>query len=138
MSLSYEDLLKRLKNSLKDSLVDSRSERIEIPEPQVIFIGNKSIFRNFMDFPRIFRREPNKILMFLAKELATAASLDGERAIFIGRKDRQSFSVLLNRYIREAVVCSICGSMDTRIERVKRLQFLICEACGARSPTKSL
>jgi len=117
--------------------VKSTGIRLELPEPQIIWVGNKTILRNFADYPRLLRRDANKILMFLAKELATAASIDGERAIFIGRKEKQSFSVLLNRYMRDYVLCPVCGSPDTKVEKAKRLQFLICEACGAKSPLKS-
>ena len=45
------------------------------------------------------RRDPDRLLMYLAKELATAASLDGDRAIFIGRKDKASFSQLFSAAI---------------------------------------
>ena len=98
-------------------------------------MGNKSIFRNFNEFPKTLRRDANHILMFLAKELATAASQDGDRAIFIGRKDPQSFSVLISRYMKRFVICPVCGSPDTHPDREHRVQILICEACGARSPT---
>jgi translation initiation factor 2 subunit 2 len=117
--------------------VKASGSRLELPEPQVIWVGNRTILRNFAEYPKLFRRDANKLLMFLAKELATAASIEGERAIFIGRKDKQSFTVLLNRYMRDYVVCPVCGSPDTRIEKVKRLQFLLCEACGAKSSLKS-
>ena len=89
-----------------------------------------------MEYPRILRRDPDKILLFLAKELATAASMDGDRAIFIGRRHAESFKVLFQRYIKDAVICPVCGRPDTHIEKSKRLQFLVCEACGARSPAK--
>ncbi len=137
MALSYDDLLKRLKSG--QSMMEPRAkvERLELPKPDIIWVGKKTFFRNFMDFSSIIRRDPNHILMFLAKELATAVSLDGDRAIFIGRKDRQSFSVLINRYIKDFVTCSVCGSPDTRLEKIKRLQFLVCEACGARSATRT-
>ena len=136
MSLSYHDLLHRLRVKM-GTPAKSTGIRLELPEPQVIWVGNKTILRNFADYPRLLRRDANKILMFLAKELATAASIDGERAIFIGRKEKQSFSVLLNRYMRDYVLCPVCGSPDTKVEKAKRLQFLICEACGAKSPLKS-
>lgn len=136
MSRSYGDLLRRLREGLGASEVQGSVERIELPVPEIYWQGRKTVFRNFMEYPRIMRRDPDKVLMYLAKELATAASLDGERAIFIGRKDRQSFTVLLNRYMKERVVCPICGRPDTRTEKVKRLQFLVCEACGARSPLR--
>ena len=137
VTLSYDDLLKRLKSSQNIMEPKAKVARLELPKPDIFWVGNKTIFRNFMDFPRIIRRNPNHLLMFLAKELATAVSLDGDRAIFIGRKEPQSFSVLINRYMKDFVDCPVCGSPDTRLEKVKRLQFLVCEACGARSPTKS-
>ncbi|MEM3382547.1 MAG: translation initiation factor IF-2 subunit beta [Nitrososphaerales archaeon] len=137
MTLSYEDMLKRLKSSQNIIGPTGKAVRLELPAPDIFWVGNKTIFRNFMDFSRILRRDPNHLLMFLAKELATAVSLDKERAIFIGRKESQSFSVLINRYVKDFVICPVCGSPDTHFEKVKRLQFLVCEACGARSPTKS-
>jgi len=137
VTLSYDDLLKRLKSSQSMMEPKAKVERLELPTPDIIWVGKKTFFRNFMDFSRVIRRDPNHILMFLAKELATAVSLDGDRAIFIGRKDRQSFSVLINRYVKDFVNCPVCGSPDTRLERIKRLQFLVCEACGARSATKA-
>ncbi len=136
MSVSYDDLLKRLRNGLGTSETTDSTERIELPPPLIYWQGRKTIFKNFSEYPRILRRNPDKILMYLAKELATAASLDGERAIFIGRKDKQSFAVLLKRYMVDRVVCPVCGRPDTHTEKVKRLLFLVCEACGARSSVK--
>ena len=135
-ALLYDDLLKRLRNGLGTSAIKSSAERIELPPPQIYWQGRKTIFRNFSEYPRILRRDPDRILMYLAKELATAASLDGERAIFIGRKDKQSFAVLLKRYMNDRVVCPVCGRPDTHTKKVKRLLFLVCEACGARSSIK--
>lgn len=137
MVQSYEVLLKRLRDKLGAPSAKGKETRLEIPNPEVMWIGNKTIFRNFLDFPRLLRRDPAKILMFLAKELATAASLDGDRAIFIGRKDHNSFAVLIARYMKQSVLCPVCNSPDTREEKVKRMQFLVCEACGAKSPIKS-
>jgi translation initiation factor 2 subunit 2 len=136
LSLSYHELLHRLRAKI-GTQVKATGSRLELPEPQVIWVGTRTILRNFAEYPKLFRRDANKLLMFLAKELATAASIEGERAIFIGRKDKQSFTVLLNRYMRDYVLCPVCGSPDTRIEKVKRLQFLLCEACGAKSSLKS-
>jgi len=136
MELTYEEMLARMRKGLKTTSTSSKVSRLELPTPQIMWIGRKTIFRNFADFPKVLRRDPNKVLMHLAKALATAASLDGERAIFIGRKDKASFSVLLSRYMKESVICTACGSPDTKTGREKRLQFLICEACGAKTALK--
>jgi len=133
MARSYEELLSRARAGLDKDAKQSAGLRLELPEPDVIWVGNKTIFRNYSEFPKLLRREPNRVLMYLAKELATAASLDGERAIFIGRKDKDSFSQLLQRYMKDGVLCPVCGSPDTHLEKEKRMWFMICEACGARS-----
>jgi len=136
MVRTYDELLSRAREGLDKDAKKSGGLRLEFPEPDVIWVGNKTIFRNYAEFPKLLRREPSRVLMFLAKELATAASLDGERAIFIGRKDKDSFSQLLQRYIKDGVLCPVCGSPDTHLDKEKRMWFMVCEACGARSIAK--
>ena len=136
MSRPYDELLSRARVGLEKVSKKGSLSRLEIPVPDVIWVGKKTILRNYGDYPKILRRDPDKLLMYLAKELATAASLDGERAIFIGRKDRDSFGQLFQRYVAESVTCPVCGSPDTRLEKISRLNFIVCEACGARSAVR--
>jgi translation initiation factor 2 subunit 2 len=131
----YESLLKRLQGRLGNT---SRKEasRLEIPSPQINWQGQRTIFRNFMEFPKALRRDPEKLLLYLNKELASAGYIAGERVIFLGRKEPSSFGTLIDRYVKEYVICPVCGSPDTRTEKNKKLGFLLCEACGARSSIK--
>ena len=131
----YEALVKRLQGKLGNTAKKARS-RLEIPTPQIIWVGKNTIFRNFMDFPKALRREPEKFLLYLNKELASAGYISGERVIFLGRKTPSSFSALIDRYVKEYVQCPVCGSPDTHTEKNKKLAFLICEACGAKSSIK--
>src|SRR4030095_3431413 len=132
---SYESLLSRIQGDLANASKKD-SARLEIPKPQVIWIGQRTIFRNFMEFPKALRREPEKILLYLNKELASAGYIAGERVIFLGRKEPSSFSALIDRYIRDYVICPVCQSPDTRTEKTKKLGFLHCEACVERTSTK--
>ncbi|NOJ27239.1 MAG: translation initiation factor IF-2 subunit beta [Nitrososphaera sp.] len=131
----YETLLKRLQEKLGNTAGKAKA-RLEIPTPQIIWVGKNTIFRNFMDFPKALRRDPEKILLYLNKELASAGYIQGERVIFLGRKTPSSFNALLDRYVKDYVQCPVCGSPDTRTEKSKKLGFLLCEACGARSSIK--
>jgi translation initiation factor 2 subunit 2 len=134
-SAEYDALLKRLQDKMGTGAKKATS-RLEVPEPQIIWVGQKTIFRNFMDFPKALRRDPEKILLYLNKELASAGYIQGERVIFLGRKTPSSFGALIDRYVKDYVVCPVCGSPDTRTEKNKKLGFLICEACGAKSSIK--
>jgi translation initiation factor 2 subunit 2 len=131
----YEGLLKRLQDKLGNTSKKA-SSRLEIPTPQIIWVGKNTIFRNFMDFPKALRRDPEKLLLYLNKELASAGYIAGERVIFLGRKEPSSFVALIDRYIKDYIICPVCGSPDTRTEKNKKLGFLLCEACGARSSIK--
>lgn len=133
--IDYEKLLGRLQQNVSST---NRREvsRLEIPDPQVIWIGQRTIFRNFMEFPKALRREPEKFLLYLNKELASAGYIAGDRVIFLGRKEPSSFGALIDRYVKDYVICPVCGSPDTRTEKSKKLGFLLCEACGARSSIK--
>jgi translation initiation factor 2 subunit 2 len=132
----YEVLLKRLQDKLGNTAKKARS-RLEIPTPQIIWVGKNTIFRNFMDFPKALRRDPEKFLLYLNKELASAGYITGERVIFLGHKTLSSFQALIDRYIKDYVQCPVCGSPDTHTEKSKpKVAFLICEACGAKSSIK--
>lgn len=134
---NYEALFKRLQNKTVNQDKKSTS-RIELPRPDIIWVGNKTIFRNFADFPKILRRDPEKVLLYLAKEFGSAAYTAGEKGIFVGKKEPSQFTALFERYMKEYVMCPVCNSPDTKIERVKRLNFLVCEACGAKSSLKGM
>ena len=86
--------------------------------------------------PKALRRDPEKLLLYLNKELASAGYIAGERVIFLGRKEPSSFGALIDRYVKDYVICPVCGSPDTRTEKSKKVGFLLCEACGARSSIK--
>ena len=131
----YESLLKRLQDKLGNTAKKAKG-RLEIPTPQIIWVGKNTIFRNFMEFPKALRRDPEKFLLYLNKELASAGYIAGERVIFLGRKTPSSFQALIDRYVKDYVQCPVCGSPDTRTEKNKKVGFLICEACGAKSSIK--
>ncbi|MFQ5970005.1 MAG: translation initiation factor IF-2 subunit beta [Nitrososphaerales archaeon] len=133
----YENLLKKLQSKSVSQSQKSAS-RIELPTPQIMWVGNKTIFRNFMDFPKLLIRDPEKVLLYLAKEFGSAAYIAGEKGIFVGKKEPSVFMSLFERYMKDYVMCPVCSSPDTKIERVKRLSFLVCEACGARSSIKGV
>ena len=131
----YEKLLKRIeKNLTKNSKV--ADSRFELPPVDVMWEGQKTYLRNFVEYPKIMRRDTTKLLQYLSKEFAVPAERVGDSAMFIGKRDPDDFKRLLEIYVSDYVRCLTCQSPDTRIEKEKRIHFLICEACGAKSTIK--
>ena len=111
----------------------SSGERFELPAIQGVRIGSRTIVQNFKEIADRMNRDPRHLLKFLSKELATAATIDGTRAIFQGVFKVQSINRLLSIYTQRFVVCPVCKRPDTKMDKQDRYTFLVCEACGARS-----
>ena len=131
----YEKLLKNIQDKVSQIQAGSTS-RFELPKVDIMWQGNRTFFRNFSEFPKILRRDPEKLLQYLSKEFATPAQFGGDKAVFVGKKDPHEFTIRLNRYLKEYVECPTCKSPDTRVEKENRVTSLKCEACGAKSPLK--
>jgi translation initiation factor 2 subunit 2 len=130
----YEKLLKKIQDKISEN--KSSGSRFELPSVDIMWQGNRTFFRNFAEFPKILRRDPDKVLQYLSKEFAAPAQLAGDKAVFVGKRDPHDFTALLNRYIKEYLECPVCKSPDTRVEKSNRFTFLVCEACGAKSSLK--
>jgi translation initiation factor 2 subunit 2 len=136
MDYNYNELLKRACQEMPE--VSAKKERIELPRLYVSTVGMRTIISNFKDVAETLDRDPQHILKFLTREMATAATFHESRAIFQGKFRSDSFERLLQRYMEGFVVCPVCKRPDTRILKEKRLTFLVCNACGAKSAIKQL
>ena len=75
---NYENLLKRIEDKLGDSNEES-SNRFELPIVDVMWEGQKTFLRNFSEFPKVLRRDPDKVLQYLSKEFAVPAERLGDK-----------------------------------------------------------
>jgi len=131
----YEKLLKRIQGNLSVNKRQTNT-RFELPTVDIMWEGQKTFLRNFVEFPKVLRRDPDKVLQYLSKEFAVPAERIGDKAMFIGRRDPDDFTRLFQIYVKDYVECPTCKSPDTRIVKENRISFLICEACGAKSTMK--
>ena len=74
----------------------------------------------------------------LSREMATAGSMDGVRAIFQGKFKTDTLNRLIQLYAEAFVICPVCRRPDTKIVKEKRFSFLSCEACGAKSSARAI
>ena len=136
MEYGYEELLKRARSQIPE--VASKRERLELPRIVHSVIGMRTIIHNFKEIAEALNRDPRHLLKFLTREMATAATMQESRIIFQGKFSRTTFERLLQRYMEQFVTCPVCKRPDTKIVKEKRLSFLVCEACGAKSSIKQL
>jgi translation initiation factor 2 subunit 2 len=136
MGYNYEDLLKRARSQIPE--IATKQERLEVPRLRMSLIGMRTIVHNFKEIADSLNRDPQHIVKFLTGEMATAATVQEGRAIFQGKFNAETLNTLLQRYMENCIMCPVCKRPDTKIVREKRLSFLVCEACGAKSSVKNL
>ena len=135
MTTDYERLLKRIEDKLGNSDEES-GNRFELPIVDVMWEGQKTFLRNFSEFAKILRRDPDKVLQYLSKEFAVPAERLGDKAMFVGRRAPDDFTRLFQIYVKDYLECTTCKSPDTKVLKENRISFLVCEACGAKSTLK--
>jgi len=136
MKYDYDALLKKARSQIPE--ITSKHERLELPRLNHSVIGMRTIIYNFKEIAEALNRDPQHLLKFLTRETATAATIQESRAIFKGKFSHETIERLLQRYMETFVTCPVCKRPDTKIVKEKRLSFLVCEACGARSAVQQL
>ena len=128
---NYREMLERAHERLPHRV--EKYKRFEVPRPRAARVGKRTILLNFKEICDALNRDPKHLLKFLSREMATMASIEGARAIFQGVFRQDTIRNLIQTYTQRYVICPVCNRPDTRIVKEKRLSFLVCEACGARS-----
>ncbi len=132
----YEDLLEKYHENKPEET--EKHERLDIPEPRTNIQGGKTYINNFKKITKTLRRDPKHLLKFISKELATAGNLEGKQASLKGKFKKRQIKKKISLYVKKFVICEECGKADTKLEKFKGESYKRCEACGARSPVKSI
>jgi len=127
-----DDYKKLLKAGMKNIRKTESTRRFEVPKSRVLISGSKTIFNNFYEIASALRRNPQHLLKFLLKELATSVDMREKKVIFIGNFSQDLIDKKIDNYVKSYVLCPECGKPDTKLVKEDRNFFLVCEACGAR------
>jgi translation initiation factor 2 subunit 2 len=132
----YQRLLDRAREQVPPEVFETK--RFEVPKVAIFVEGNRTIIKNYKDIAEVLNRDPQHLLKYLMRELATSGIVEGQRAVFQGKFTSKSLDDLISRYTKTYVLCSECGKPDTHIEKQDRFQYLVCEACGAKASIKTI
>ncbi len=127
---SYEDLLARALKQVPPKT--GTGERFELPRVITMRAGQKTVFVNFNELATALRREPDHLLKFLLKELATKYEWAGTQLVLQGKFPAELINRKIELYVKMYVVCPECKKPDSKLVKEDGFTFLKCEACGAK------
>lgn len=134
-TMDYQALLKRGREKLPESVFEK--ERFEIPKVKGRLEGNKTVISNFPQIASALRRQPEHLLKYILKELATPGEMRRGHLIFGSKLPAGRINDKIRQYANEFVFCPDCGKPDTEIIKEGDFHFLKCSACGSKHPVKS-
>jgi|WetSurMetagenome_2_1015567.scaffolds.fasta_scaffold748550_1 translation initiation factor 2 subunit 2 len=134
--MDYETLLNKVYDKLPKAV--KSGERFDMPVVEIALQGSQTIIKNFSHVCEVLRRDPNHLLKFFTKELATPANFDGSKAILQSKLPQSLIQKKLELYVKEYVICKECGRPDTKLTKDDRITFSKCEACGAKTSVKTV
>lgn len=134
--MDYRELLKRAYEHVPKISFDK--SRFQLPEPDVIQIGNRTILKNFRSICSTMRRDEKHVMKYLLRELGAAGNIEGEMLVVQGKFGLPSFKSKINTYLEEYVFCRECHRPDTRLVKQEDIMVMMCEACGARRTVRSI
>ncbi len=134
--MEYKELLGRARKNMPEVVFER--ERFEIPKIKGHIEGNKTIISNFQQIANTFRRQPDHLLKYILRELATPGEINKFGLLVFGSKISASrVNEKIKQYAIEFVLCSDCGKPDTEIKKEGDFSYLKCTACGAKHFVKS-
>lgn len=134
--MEYKELLGRVRKQLPKSVFEK--ERFEIPKSIGHVQGNRTVLNNFLQMASLLGREPEHMLKYVLKELATPGEIKKSGSVMFGTKVPASrINEKIRKYANEFVFCTECGKPDTKLEKEGNLVFMKCSACGAKHTVKA-
>ena len=133
--MEYDQLLARARSRMPQSVAER--ERFEIPKVMGHLEGNKTVITNFQKIADTLRRDPEHMLKFVLRELATPGILKKGNLVVGAKIGSSRINEKIRQYALEFVLCTDCGKPDTSFVRDEDLAFLRCQACGAKKQVKA-
>ncbi len=133
---NYEKLLQTALDKMPKKLHEK--DRFQVPGVDTEIQGNKTLIKNFSDIATTLRRDPAHVSRYLFKELATPGNMQGSTLILQRKLTSDFIQGKIDSYIKEFVLCKVCGEPDTKFVKEGRITIIQCDACGARSPYRTI
>jgi len=128
---SYEELLEEALEKIPKK-VDIDTRRFRMPTVSIAYRGSKTVIRNLKEILDVLRRKEKHFVKYVLREVGIAGQVIGNELILNGIVRKETLQRKLEQYVKEFVICDVCGSADTILEKEGKVTFLRCEACGAR------
>lgn len=128
-------LVERFNSKYKEITgANSGKLRTVVKAPEIQSLNKKIYIQNFESVCKSINREPQEVSTYISKELIVPTSISGNGLLVIhGTYRKNQIEDIVKKYVINFVQCLLCKTQDTRIEKVDRVQYIVCNRCHAKN-----
>jgi len=135
MDNNFNDMLNDVYTELES--ITSNSTKLIIPNPIIEKSTTNTFWKNVKKTLQVINRPPEHFIEFINKELKTGEWVSASKAdgiVMIGKFTTNQIMHVITEYVKKYVVCNICNSTDTILDKNKevRLHCVCCNKCKSQ------
>lgn len=131
---SFEEMLTNVYSQLGE--LNQPQRKLVIPAPIIETSTTNTYWTNIKKILMVIDRPPDHFVEFLNKELKTGNWVSESKSdglVLIGKFKIAQITTVLQDYVKKYVVCNICKSLETTLEKSKELRCyrIECTKCNS-------
>lgn len=132
--MSFETRLEQVYQELHS---ENDVEKLVLPTPKIEVTTTNTYWHNVKDFLKKINRPPKHFIDFLADQLGTEvtqkSSSLSQGLILIGKQRDKKILPLIEKYMREYVVCKYCNSYKSKLKKDETIRKYVfnCKSCNS-------
>ena len=135
MDTYFNDMLNEVYDDLES--ITSNTTKLIIPNPIIEKSTTNTYWKNVKKVLQVINRPPEHFVEFFNKELKTGEWISASKAdgiVMIGKFTSTQIMHVISQYVKKYVVCNICNSTDTILDKNKDLRsfFVSCNKCKSQ------
>lgn len=132
--MSFETRLEQVYQELHS---ENDVEKLVLPTPKIEVTTTNTYWHNVKDFLKKINRPPKHFIDFLADQLGTEVTQKtsslSQGLILIGKQRDKKILPLIEKYMREYVVCKYCNSYKSKLKKDETIRKYVfnCKSCNS-------
>ncbi len=136
MEIEFNTMLDIIYNNIDNKMKSQNSQKLIVPNPVIEYNTTNTYWKNVKKILMTINRSPEHFIDFIQTEMKTGEWMSSSKSdgiVLIGKFKMDKIMYVLQSYIKKYVICNICNSSNTILEKNKDLRsyMIKCNKCNS-------
>ena len=123
-------------DDLYSNLNVQKNDKLILPNLNIVTSTTNTFFKNAKDVLRTLKCNPEHYVKYMDTELGSVNWVSNSKKdgiIIKGKVKKIKIQLLLQEYIKKYICCNICKSLNTKIIKDKKINYIYCNKCFSKT-----